>query len=137
MAEIKTQKNKASVAAFIDAIADEEKRKDCKALMKLLKEVTGSRPAMWGTAIVGYGDYHYKYDSGREGNWFLAGFSPRKQALTLYIMSGLGHQQALLQKLGKFKHGKSCLYIKRLADVDREVLRELVSGSVQFMRGWQ
>jgi len=99
-----------------------------------MKRVTRSRPKMWGGAIVGYGQHHYKYESGREGDWFLAGFSPRKQALTLYIMPGFSSYGPLMKKLGKYKTGKSCLYIKKLEDVNLEVLEELVSRSVEHMR---
>lgn len=134
MAENKTKPTKQSVTAFLNAIADEERRKDCKALTRLMQEVTGETPAMWGTSIVGFGRYHYRYDSGREGDWFLAGFAPRKQDLTLYITAGFDRYAALMKRLGKHKTGRSCLYIKRLADIDEGVLRELVSASVAHMR---
>ena len=130
MAELKTQKTKASVAAFLNSIEDEKKRKDAKAIDKLMREVTGAKPAMWGPSIVGYGKYHYKYASGREGDWFQTGFSPRKQNLTLYIMDGFSKQATMLKKLGKHKTGKSCLYIKRLEDVDLGVLRQMIEASV-------
>ena len=134
MAENKTQKTKASVAEFLDAIADEQQRKDAKAVDKLMREVTGEKPAMWGPGIVGYGSYHYVYDSGREGDWMRVGFSPRKAALTLYIMPGFARYETLMSKLGKFTTGKSCLYIKKLGDVDQTVLRELIAASVAHMR---
>ncbi len=130
MAELKTQKNKASVEEFISGVDDEGKRDDCRVVIDMMRDVTGEEPAMWGPSIVGFGSYHYKYASGREGDWMKTGFSPRKQALTLYIMSGFSDYDALLAKLGKYKTGKSCLYVKSLADVDLEVLRELVEKSV-------
>lgn len=133
-ATLKTAVTKASVPAFLDGIEDEERRKDCKALAKLLRRVTGATPRMWGTSIVGYGSYHYRYASGREGDWFLAGFSPRKQDLTVYVMAGLQGREALLRKLGKHKTGKGCLYLKRLADVDATVLEKLVQSSVEDLR---
>jgi hypothetical protein len=132
VAELKTQKNDASVEAFLHTV-DEKRREDCFALLKLMDEVTGAPAKMWGSAIVGFGEYHYKYASGREGDWMLVGFSPRKQNLTLYIMSGFDRYDELLGKLGKHSVGKSCLYIKRLADVDTDVLRQLVEASVAHM----
>ncbi len=132
MAELKTQKNDASVEAFLHTV-DEKRREDCFALLKLMDEVTGAPAKMWGSAIVGFGEYHYKYASGREVDWMLVGFSPRKHNLTLYIMSGFDRYDELLGKLGKHSVGKSCLYIKRLADVDTDVLRQLVEASVAHM----
>lgn len=133
MAELKTQRNKGDVEAFLNDVADERKRRDSFKILDLMKDVTESEPEMWGDSIVGFGSYHYKYASGREGDWFLAGFSPRKQDLTLYIMSGFEGYEQLLGKLGKHKTGKSCLYIKKLEDIDLGVLRELVSRSVGHM----
>jgi hypothetical protein len=133
MAELKTQKNDASVEEFLDSVANEKKRQDSYAILELMKDVTGEEPAMWGTSIVGFGSYHYQYASGREGDWFLVGFSPRKQNLTLYIMSGFDEYESLLEDLGKHKTGKSCLYINKLEDVDRSTLRELVEKSVAHM----
>jgi hypothetical protein len=130
MAELKTKKNTAGVKAFIDGITDEQQRKDSRAVMRIMKEITVARPAMWGPSIVGYGSYRYKYESGREGDWFLTGFSPRKGNLTIYLMSGFTKQASLMKKLGKHKTGKSCLYIKRLEDVDLDVLHELIERSV-------
>ena len=130
MSELKTQKNKVSVNAFLNSIDDDQQRKDAKTIAKIMKEVTGTKPSMWGPGIVGFGSYHYKYASGREGDWFLTGFSPRKQNLTVYIMDGFKGRGTLLKKLGKHKTGKSCLYIKRLADVKVDVLHELVKASV-------
>ncbi len=133
MAELKTKLTDASVEAFLAKIEDEKKRKDAQAVNALMRKVTGHEPKMWGDSIVGYGSYHYKYASGREGDWMLAGFSPRKQALTLYIMSGFEEYDELLAKLGKHTTGKSCLYIKKLEDVNLDVLRELVERSVAHM----
>jgi len=131
MAEPKTKKTKASVSAFLNGIEDPQKRKDAKAIAKMMREITGKTAKMWGPSMVGYGSYRYKYASGREGDWFLTGFSPRKQALTLYIMSGFSCYDALLEKLGKYKTGKACLYIKRLEDVDLGTLRTLIERSVR------
>jgi len=133
VAELKTQKNEASVEAFLEGVTGEKKREDSYAILELMREVTGEEPAMWGDSIVGFGSYHYKYASGREGEWFLSGFSPRKQNLTLYIMSGFDEYEELLSRLGKHKTGKSCLYVNKLEDVDQEVLRELVGRSVAHM----
>ena len=131
MAELKTKKNNASVKQFLDSIDDEQKRKDSLAVLEMMKKITGEKPKMWGTSIVGFGNYHYKYASGREGDWFVTGFSPRKQALTLYIMSGFSEYDALLKKLGKFKTGKACLYVKQLDDVHLATLRELIKRSAK------
>jgi hypothetical protein len=130
MAKLKTQKNDASVEDFLNGVSDERKREDSFAVLALMGEVTGEEPSMWGSSIVGFGSYRYKYASGREGEWPLTGFSPRKEYLTLYIMSGFDDYDLLLRDLGKFKTGKSCLYVKKLADVDLEILRELISQSV-------
>ena len=133
MAELKTKLSDASVEVFLDGIADEAKRHDSYAILAMMQEVTGVEAKMWGDSIVGFGSYHYKYASGREADWPLVGFSPRKQNLTLYIMSGFEQYDELLQRLGKHSTGKACLYIKRLADVDLAVLRELVKLSVEHM----
>ena len=134
MAELKTKKNNVSVDKFINSIKDEQVRADCLEIIKTMKQATKAEPKMWGTSIVGFGEYHYKYASGREGDWFLAGFSPRKQNLTLYIMAGFDRYDELLKNLGKHSTGKSCLYIKKLADVDKKVLKELVVESVKIMK---
>ncbi|HEU4719147.1 MAG TPA: DUF1801 domain-containing protein [Bacteroidia bacterium] len=134
MAGLKTKKTTASVEDFLDAIKDEERRSDCHAIVKLMKKVTKAEPKMWGPAIVGFGDYRYVYDSGREGDWFKMGFSPRKQNLTLYSMGGLARFTSLLKKLGKHKTGKGCLYIDRLADIDKKVLEKLLSTSLAEMK---
>ena len=133
MAELKTQKTDASVKDFLNTVPDDRKREDSFAIMELMQEVTGEEPAMWGPSIVGFGSYTFKYASGREGDWPVAGFSPRKRNLTLYIMSGFEGYDALLAKLGKFKTGKSCLYINKLEDVDIPTLKELVKRSVKHV----
>ncbi len=134
MAELKTKPTTQSVAKFLNSIEDDEQRKACKTIAKIMKQVTKSRPTMWGPSIVGYGSYHYKYASGREGDWFVTGFAPRKRDLTLYIMAGFSRYDALLRKLGKHKIGKSCLYIKKLEDVDIGVLTELIAQSVSHVK---
>ena len=133
MAELKTQKNDGDVIAFLNSVAHEKRRTDCFKILELMKEVTGETPKMWGSSIIGFGQYHYKYASGREGDWFLTGFSPRKQSLTLYIMAGFDDYDNLMAKLGKYKTGKSCLYINKLEDVDQDVLRTLVKKSAEHM----
>jgi len=133
VAELKTQPHEGSVEAFLNGVEEDGKREDAFALLKLMEEVTGEAATMWGDSIVGFGSYHYRYASGREGDWFLTGFSPRKRNLTVYIMAGFDEYEALLEKLGKFKTGKSCLYVKRLADVDLDVLRELVRQSAEHV----
>ncbi len=134
MAELKTKKNEADVEKFLGAIPDEKKQRDCFVILKLMRQITGKDPKMWGSGIVGFGDYHYKYESGREGDWFLVGFSPRKQNISLYIMSGFDGQSDLMKKLGKYKTGKSCLYIKAYEDVDAEVLKELITRSIVHLK---
>lgn len=134
MAEYKTKPTNLSVTSFINSIQDEKKRRDVRKVAAMMREATGSRAKMWGSNIVGYGQYHYKYDSGREGDFMITGFSPRKQALTLYVIPGFGHFESLMNKLGKYKTGRSCLYIKRLSDVDEKVLKRLIASSVKHMR---
>jgi hypothetical protein len=133
MTELKTKRTTGDVEAFLNSVQDERKRQDSFAILELMKEVTDAEPEMWGTSIVGFGSYHYKYASGREGDWMLVGFSPRAQNLTLYIMSGFDEYDGLLGRLGKHSIGKSCLYIKRMEDVDKAVLKELVRKSVEHM----
>ncbi len=133
MAELKTQKNNASVVAFLGSIEDDQRKKDCFIVMELMKKITKSEPSMWGPSIVGFGSYHYKYASGREGDWFLCGFSPRKQSLTIYIMSGFSHYNEILGRLGKCKTSKSCLYINKLEQINLPVLEELISSSVEYL----
>ena len=127
MAELKTRKTTASVSAFVSRIGDEQRRKDARAVLAMMRESTKSKPSMWGSSIVGFGRLHYKYASGREGEWFRVGFAPRKDALTLYLCGGLAAQRDLLEKLGKFKMGGGCLYVKSLADVDQRVLKRLIA----------
>ena len=134
MAENKTQAGKASVAQFLNAIENDHRRADAKTVASMMRKATGKRARLWGTSIVGYGSYHYKYDSGREGDAALVGFSPRKQNLAIYIMPGFEPFAALMKKLGKYKTGKSCLYINKLDDVDQDVLQQLIERSVKVMR---
>lgn len=133
MAELKTQPTKANVTDFLNGIEDPVKKQDSITLVKMMQEITGAKPVMWGSSIIGFGSYHYKYASGREGDWFQTGFSPRKQALTLYIMGGF-KDKSVLEKLGKCKSGKGCLYIRRLSDVDQGLLREFVMNSVSRLK---
>jgi hypothetical protein len=133
MAELKTKQTEQSVDEYIDAIADDVRRQDCRTLIDLMSKATAEEPRMWGTSMVGFGSYHYKYDSGHEGDAMLTGFASRKPNLTLYAMPGEGHEP-LLARLGKHKAGKGCLYVKRLADVDLAVLTELVTLSVEKLR---
>lgn len=131
MTELKTQVNDQSVASFIDAIEDEKRRKDCQTVLGMMREAMGVEPKMWGDSIVGFGSYHYKGKSGREGEWFVIGFSPRKANLTLYVLHREQDEtdHALLEKLGKHTRGKGCLYVKKLDDVDMDVLKELIGRS--------
>ena len=134
MAELKTKPSKANVEKFLNSIKDEKKKADSFKILELMEKVTKDEPVMWGPSIVGFGKYHYKYESGREGDWFLTGFSPRKQNLTLYIMSGFKKYGELMKKLGKYKTGSSCLYINKLEDIDSKVLKSLISESVKYMK---
>ena len=131
-AELKTKKNEASVEDFLNEIADESVREDAKKISEMMQKATGKQPKMWGANIVGFGEYQYKYASGREGDWMRIGFSPRKQNLTLYIMDGFEKYDELMANLGKYKTGKSCLYVKRLADIDEKILKELIAESVKY-----
>jgi hypothetical protein len=130
MADNKTKATQLSVAEYINALTDEDKRADAKSLVKLMQSATGEKPKMWGPSIIGFGSYHYKYESGREGDMPLVGFSPRKPATVLYGLRGSSDAEALLAKLGKHTTGKGCVYIKKLADVDRKVLEALIVKSV-------
>lgn len=130
MAENKTVPTGLSVDEYINAVEQPQRKEDCKALLALMRKATGRDPIMWGTSIVGFGAYHYKYASGREGTMPCIGFSNRKQALTIYIMNGFNRYSELLQKLGPHKKGKSCLYLKRLSDINLEVLEELIAQSL-------
>lgn len=133
MANPKTTKNDKSVDAFVDTIDDEQKRRESRVLLELMHEVTGEPPVMWGDSIIGFGSYHYTYASGREGDWMLTGFSPRKRAFSIYIMSGFDPHDDLMADLGTFKTGKSCLYVKRLEDIDLDVLRALIVASTRYL----
>lgn len=132
MAELKTKKTDDSVGAFIDSIEDESKRRDCLEIVEMMRTATGQEPNMWGQSIIGFGTYQYKYQTGREGVWFRVGLSPRKQNITLYFMDGFEKYEKLLNRLGKHKTGKSCLYIKRLSDIDKEVLNRLIEETVSY-----
>ena len=134
VAENKTRPTSVGVTAFLNAIEDKRQRADARKLAAMMRKATGCRARMWGSSIVGYGQYHYKYASGREGDWALAGFSPRKKNLVVYIMPGFSSFAPLMKRLGKYKTGKSCLYLNSLGDVDESVLEKLIVGSVQLMR---
>jgi hypothetical protein len=134
MAEMKTQKTTASVATFLKAIKDPQVRADCQTLVEIMQAVTGEKPRMWGTGLVGFGSYHYVYASGREGDWPLTAFAPRKQNLTVYIMPGFAQHQDLLAKLGPHKTAVSCLYIKRLSDIHLPTLKKIITASVKHMK---
>jgi Domain of unknown function (DU1801) len=136
VAELKTKENNLSVDDFLNSIAGETKRKDSFALLKLIKKATGYEAKMWGTSIVGFGSYHYKYASGHEGDAALVGFSPRKQNFTIYLMCGFHERPDLLKKLGKHKTGKGCLYFNSMADVDEKVLSELIKASLETLKKW-
>ena len=133
MAKLKTKQTRASVEAFLQKVADPKQREDCFTILEMMKEVTGLEPKMWGTSMVGFGSYHYKYPSGREGEWFITGFSPRKGNLSIHIMAGCARYGELLQKLGKHKTGVACLYVKKLADIDLATLRALVKESFEHV----
>jgi hypothetical protein len=133
MTELKTQPTDADVDAFLASLPDDRVRQDCQTLRQLMEDITGAPAKMWGSSIMGFGTYHYKYKSGREGDWMVTGFSPRKANLTIYIMNGYSDYQGLLAKLGKHTTAKSCLYIKKLSDVDLNVLRELITRSVKHV----
>ena len=134
MAANKTVPTKVSATEFFRSLDDATKRKDSQELAKMMREITHKRARMWGTSIVGFGEYHFNYASGREGDFMLTGFSPRKQNLTVYIMPGFDKYKSLLSKLGKHKHSKSCLYVKKLDDIDRAVLYKLIARSVKDMK---
>ncbi|TGN19998.1 DUF1801 domain-containing protein [Leptospira idonii] len=133
-AEQKTKETQNSVVSFLNQIKEESKRTDCFELVSLMEKITKEKAKLWGTNLVGFGNYHYVYESGHEGDSFLVGFSPRSQNLTLYIMAGFETYESILKDLGKFKTGKSCLYIKKLEDIDRKKLKELITNSVSYMK---
>ncbi len=134
MAELKTKLNKASVTDFLNSIKDEQKRADSFEILKLMQQVTKQEPKMWGSSIIGFGNVHLKYESGRELDWFVTGFSPRKQNLTIYGMGSAESHADLLEKLGKHKAGVGCLYINKLKDVDPKVLKELIKLTVKAVK---
>jgi len=134
MAKNKTTETTNSVTDFINTIADETKRNDCFRIIELMQKQTGFEPKMWGTAIVGFGSYHYKYESGREGDAPLAGFSPRANAITLYLSSNFNTREELLKKFGKHKTGKGCIYIKKLEDINTSILKKMITDAVQHTR---
>lgn len=133
MSDLKTKENNASVEKFLNSVEDKSKQKDCFEILKIMEEICGEKAKMWGKTMVGFGSYHYKYASGREGDWFLTGFSPRKNNLTIYIMPGFSDFPKLMSKLGKYTLGKSCLYFKKLEDLDLSVLKKLISQSLNLM----
>lgn len=134
MVELKTKQNDQDVFEFLNAIEDEQRKSDCLTLVKLFQEITNEHPKMWGTSMVGFGSYHYKYDSGREGDSFLIGFSPRKQNLTIYITAGFEAYDPIMQELGKYKTGSSCLYAKKLSDIRTDKLKELAKASIAAIK---
>lgn len=125
--------NEAQVTAFLNSVENETRREDARAVCALMKQITGEVPTMFGKSMIGFGSYHYKYASGREGDWFMTGLSPRKQNLAVYIMPGFSQYDDLMARLGKYKTGKSCLYLNRLSDIDMDVLGELIRHSVNYM----
>ncbi|MDX1683866.1 MAG: DUF1801 domain-containing protein [Saprospiraceae bacterium] len=129
----KTRPTDADVRQFLGEVDNENRRKDAETVMAIMERITGHKPTMWGPGIIGFDTYHYKYESGREGDFFKVGLSPRKQNLSVYILPGFDRYENLLSQLGKYKTGKSCLYINRLSDVDMDVLEELISESYRFM----
>ena len=130
----KTQKTSENVEWFLSSKNEEQKRLDCLKLLDIMQNITQAPPAMWGTSIVGFGEYHYRYKTGREGDWFLTGFAPRKQALTLYLMCDLSHDGLNFDGLGKYKKSKGCLYIKRLSDIDLAVLKRIIKDSIKIIQ---
>ena len=134
MSELKTKRNDGDVRGYLESVANKRRREDALVMLELMREITGEPPEMWGSSIVGFGSYHYRYASGREGDWPIVGFAPRKQSLTLYIMPGFDRYEDLMAKLGKYKTGKSCLYINKLDDVNLETLKALIAESVEYMR---
>jgi hypothetical protein len=133
MAELKTKLTTASVADFLNSIKDDQTREDCWAIVDIMRKAAKAEPRMWGPSIVGFGEYQYRYASGREGTWMLTAFSPRKTNITLYIMPGFEGYEELMSRLGEYTHGKSCVYIKRLSDIHLPTLKKLVTASVKHM----
>jgi hypothetical protein len=136
MAELKTKQTDSDVTEFINSFADsEQKKKDSFELIKIMKELTGSEPKMWGPSIIGFGSYHYKSErSSQEGDWPLIGFSPRKAAISLYVYTAAKEHEHLLEGLGKYKMGKACIYVKKLSDIDEAVLRKLAKATISFLK---
>ncbi len=134
MAENKTKPTLLKAQDYLEKIDNDQRKADCLALNTLMAEITGENAVMWGTSIIGYGSYHYKYESGREGDMPLIGFSNRKQNITIYIMTGFTKYEELLDKIGKYKIGKSCFYIKKLSDIDVEVLKEMIISSIDVIK---
>lgn len=135
MAELKTKVNTASVEEFIATVAEEQKRSDSKVLVKMMREISGCEAEMWGGSIIGFGRHNYKYESGREGEWFLCGFSPRKQSISVYVMGSSKEIEEMISRLGKHKRSKGCLYFKRLADLEVELLKKVIQASVERIKG--
>jgi hypothetical protein len=129
----KTKPTDLSAYEFIESLTDEQRKQDSYAIAKMMKQITGDEPEIWGKNMIGFGEYHYKYPSGHEGNWFKTGFSPRKKEFSIYIMSGFEKYELLMKDLGKYRTGKSCLYIKKLSDIDEAVLKKLVKKSVEYI----
>ena len=134
MKQNKTQRTDNSVSLFLDQVEPEQKRKDSYALVALMSKITAEEPKLWGTSVIGFGDYHYKYKSGREGDWFLTGFSLRKNALTVYLMCDLSHEGLNFDGLGKYKLSKGCLYFKKVEDVDLNVLTQIIKDSIEIIK---
>ena len=133
MADLKTKRNDSDVVKFLESVENTQRKEDSFQILDLMSDIIDEEPNMWGGSIIGFGSYHYKYESGREGDWFITGFSPRKKSLTLYIMAGFDQYDELMSKLGKHKTGKSCLYINKLTDIDMDVLKQLIVASVEHM----
>ena len=133
-AQNKTVQNKSSVKVFLRSLDNAKRREDCVAVMDIMESITGEAPAMWGTSIIGFGSYHYLYESGREGDMCMIGLSPRKQSLVLYIMAGFGDYDELLTKLGKFKTGRACLYVNKIEDIHLPTLKKLIRASFRHMK---
>ncbi|WP_028670438.1 DUF1801 domain-containing protein [Saccharospirillum impatiens] len=131
---LKTRENDASVADFLNAAEPAQRREDGWKVLELMQGITGEPPRMWGSSIIGFGHYRYRYASGREGEWMITGFSPRKASLSLYIMAGFSQYESLMAQLGRYKTGKSCLYVNRLTDVDLDILSKVISESVAYMK---
>ena len=134
MAEMKTKKNENDIVDFLNRVENEVRKNDCFRLLDLMKQWTNETPNMWGESMIGFGSYHYKYESGREGDWFLTGFSPRKQNLTIYISAGFSEYDEIMKELGKYKTGSSCLYVKRLSDIDTDILKIIVLKSIDDIK---